>query len=186
MRIDKRIRIKKVAREISKCKLCPLWKGRKNPVAGEGNADARMFFVGEAPGKAEDRTGRPFVGPAGKILDECMAEAGIRRDDVFITSAVKCRPPLNRTPTKKEILACRKYLVEQIKIIDPEVLIALGKTGAYALLLKDVNVLNSREREFETGLGKVRVTFHPAFILRFGKYRKAFINDLRRIKKGYF
>ncbi len=175
--------LEKLALQIQNCTLCPLWKSRNNAVAGEGSANAKIMFVGEAPGKHEDATGRPFVGPAGKLLDECLKKAGIERNKVFITSAVKCRPPKNRTPTRKEVLTCRKYLLRQIDIIKPELIVALGKIGAYTLLLRNVNMLECAGEIYHTKLGRVFVTLHPAFVLRFRKFESKFIDDLKKVKR---
>ncbi len=116
-----------VAAEVRVCPLCELSRTRTNAVPGEGAAKAKILFIGEGPGWNEDKQGKPFVGPAGKFLDELLAIAGVSRDDVFITNVVKCRPPGNRDPLPDEIAACAPYLDRQIAMIDPEVVVTLGR-----------------------------------------------------------
>lgn len=131
--MDKVAELAKVATAL-RAAPCPLARYATQPVAGEGNPDARLFFIGEAPGKQEDLTGRPFVGAAGKILNTLLASIGLRREDVFITSIEKFRPPDNRDPKPKEILACFPYLEQQIDIVDPEFLIPLGRHALRRIL----------------------------------------------------
>lgn len=116
-----------VAAEVRVCPLCELSRTRTNAVPGDGAAKAKILFVGEGPGWNEDKQGKPFVGPAGKFLDELLAIAGVSRQDVFITNVVKCRPPGNRDPLPDEIAACAPYLDRQIALIDPEVVVTLGR-----------------------------------------------------------
>ena len=116
-----------VAAEVRVCPLCELSRTRTNAVPGDGAAQARILFIGEGPGWNEDKQGKPFVGPAGKFLDELLSIAGVSREDVFITNVVKCRPPGNRDPLPDEIAACAPYLDRQIAMIDPEVVVTLGR-----------------------------------------------------------
>ncbi|MGB9609278.1 MAG: uracil-DNA glycosylase family protein [Patescibacteria group bacterium] len=118
--------LKKLALRIKKCKKCSLWRTRIQAVPGEGNLKAKILIIGEAPGKEEDKQGRPFCGRAGKFLDELLKIANLKRQEVFITNVVKCRPPKNRRPKKEEIEKCRPWLVEQIKILKPKLIITLG------------------------------------------------------------
>lgn len=122
----KKEKIEKLKKEIKACKKCPLYKSRKNPVVGEGSLNAKIMFIGEAPGASEDATGRPFCGAAGKVLDELLESAGIERSQVYIANILKCRPPGNRNPRAEEIRACTFYLERQIRIINPEVICTLG------------------------------------------------------------
>lgn len=119
--------LEQIASEISVCTRCELHRTRTKSVPGEGPADARIMFIGEAPGWNEDQQGRPFVGAAGKFLEELLAEAGLTRGDVFITNVVKSRPPGNRDPLPDEISACAPFLDRQIEVIDPEVIVTLGR-----------------------------------------------------------
>ena len=119
--------LQEVATEVSTCTKCKLCKGRTKAVPGEGNAHARILFIGEGPGYHEDKQGRPFVGPAGQFLDELLASINLKRPDVFITNVVKCRPPNNRDPETDEIAACNNYLDRQIAAIQPQVIVTLGR-----------------------------------------------------------
>ncbi len=113
--------------EILGCQRCDLWKSRVRAVPGEGNPRAKVMFIGEGPGYHEDRQGRPFVGPAGQFLNELLASIGLRREDVYITNIVKCRPPGNRDPLPEEVEACRPYLDRQLQLIRPKVVVCLGR-----------------------------------------------------------
>lgn len=119
-------KLEEIKKEVLNCKKCPLYKTRTYSVVGEGNYQAAIIFIGEAPGFNEDKTGHPFCGEAGKILNELLSSAGIKREDIYITNILKCRPPQNRDPKKEEIEACVPYLERQIKIIEPEVICTLG------------------------------------------------------------
>jgi len=124
----------KIEKEIKMCKKCPLHKTRKNAVPGEGGNRKRIMFIGEAPGRREDELGRPFVGAAGKFLDELLDSIGLGREDVYITNIVKCRPPGNRDPTELEIKICSPYLDRQINILDPRIICPLGRFSAKYIL----------------------------------------------------
>ena len=119
--------LEEVAQQVSVCTDCPLSKGRTKAVPGEGPADAEIMFIGEGPGFHEDQQGRPFVGPAGQFLDQLIMSAGLKREEVFIANVVKCRPPNNRDPLPGEIAACRKHLDKQIELINPKVVVTLGR-----------------------------------------------------------
>ena len=124
-------KLEEIEKEVLRCKKCPLWRTRTKPVVGEGDPKAKIMFIGEAPGASEDASGRPFCGAAGKVLDELLEEAGIKREEVYITNILKCRPPGNRNPKAEEIKACTPYLERQIKMIKPK--IHLTKEGFEAL-----------------------------------------------------
>ena len=148
-----------LADEIKACRKCGLWRQRKNAVPGEGNLDAAVMLVGEAPGYWEDVKGRPFVGAAGKILNEMLSRAGISRSDAYITNVVKCRPPENRDPRTSEIKTCTPYLDRQIKIIKPKFLVTLGRHAASHILSK---------AGFETeGITKIHGRIYEASLLGF-------------------
>ncbi len=169
-----------VMREVKRCKRCPLHKHRKNPVFGEGNDEASIMLVGEAPGKKEDETGRPFVGAAGKYLTNALRELGVDRTEVYITNAVKCRPPQNRKPTKKEIEACRPYLLKQMEIIKPQVIICLGNSAAYSLLGRDIKLKEEAGMLLTRDGRKIMITYHPSFVMRFrGRYEQEFMKHLK-------
>ncbi len=170
--IEKKVELEKIAVEVGKCRKCELGSSRTNAVPGEGDCDARIVFVGEGPGADEDAQGRPFVGRAGKLLDKIIAAMGLERSDVFICNILKCRPPGNRDPKPDEIHSCLPYLQQQIEIIQPEVIVALGAHAARTLLdtNKPIGRLRGQFQEYYPGLGKepikLMATYHPAYLLR--------------------
>jgi len=180
-----------VASEVVVCVKCPLCKSRKNAVPGGGSLRAKILFVGEAPGSSEDAVGRPFVGAAGKLLDRLLGQSGLKRKSVFITNVVKCRPPKNRKPHRLEIQTCTPYLIRQIKIIRPGLIVALGSTAAGYLLpeaglpFSKITQIHGRFHEGRLDDQKVALfaTFHPAAILRGGKYRQEITNDFALLRK---
>jgi uracil-DNA glycosylase len=155
----------KVAREVAVCTLCPLQFSRKKAVPGEGPANAEILFIGEGPGFYENEAGRPFVGAAGKFLDELLAVAGLKRADVFITNVVKCRPPANRDPEHDEVQTCTStYLQRQIEAIDPRVIITLGRFSM-GLFLADAKITKVHGRPVKVEGRLVVPMFHPAAAL---------------------
>lgn len=153
--------------EIRGCRACQLCERRKQAVPGVGDRSARWMLVGEAPGAEEDERGEPFVGQAGRLLDNMLATIGLERGrDVYIGNAIKCRPPHNRTPERAEIAACLPYLERQIALVQPHILIALGRPAAQALLQREVAIGAARGKRFERGGTPVVVTYHPAYLLR--------------------
>ncbi len=155
-----------IREELARCRGCPLCSGRSTIVFGVGNPRARLMFVGEGPGAEEDRRGEPFVGAAGKRLDQWIARIGLRREDVYIANIVKCRPPENRVPFPDEAKACLPYLMRQIQAIRPEILCTLGATALNFLLGAEERITRARGRWRELGGIPVLPTYHPAFILR--------------------
>ncbi len=152
---------------VARCTRCALAQRRQHTVFGVGTRDARWMVVGEAPGAQEDRRGEPFVGRAGTLLDAMLAALGTRRDAVFITNIVKCRPPGNRDPTSEEADACRGYLLAQIEHVDPGLILALGRVAAQQLLGVKTPVGKLRGRVHQgPGARPVVVTYHPAYLLR--------------------
>ena len=178
-----------LVKKIAECRRCPLHRSRKNPVPGEGPLDAEVMFVGEAPGKNEDEQGRPFVGAAGSLLNKLLAEAGLRREEVYITNVVKCRPPGNRDPTDEEIEACLPYLLEQIRIIRPRVIVALGRHSARTLFrlagLKWESMSKQHGRVYDAVIAGVPVklvaTYHPAAALYKPPLRETLFEDFRTV-----
>ena len=149
------------------CQLCPiLCKSRKTTVFGEGNPDTEVFFIGEAPGAEENRTGRPFVGPAGQLLRNFIKACGWAPEDVYIANIIKCQPPQNRTPSKEEAANCRLILDLQIRIINPSYIVCLGATAAQSILGVDTPIGQLRGRFYEYNDRKVVCTYHPSFIIR--------------------
>ncbi|MEM4509469.1 MAG: uracil-DNA glycosylase [Pyrobaculum sp.] len=173
---------------VKNCRKCPLYIHRRNVVPGEGAAGVRLMFVGEAPGVSEDEQGRPFVGAAGRLLTNTLAQFSISRADVYITNVVKCRPPGNRTPKREEIEACLPYLLKEIAIVKPSRIIALGLTSGKTLLKligKKVTRLEDIRGMCHSGtlLGnrvEICVTYHPAAVLRDPSLSEKFREDLSK------
>ena len=171
------IPLEEIRAQVAGCTRCPLHEGRTNVVFGEGNPQARVLIVGEAPGKNEDLQGRPFVGAAGKYLDELLAIAGLEREDVFIANVLKCRPPGNRDPRPEEIQACTPFLREQTRTINPEFIVTLGNFSTKFILKTDVGITRLHGTLQRAGRFKVFPIFHPAAALYDGKKREALEND---------
>jgi uracil-DNA glycosylase len=174
--------LEKIAVEVRGCPLCKLARTRKNAVPGEGQLAAKIMFIGEAPGKSEDEKGRPFVGAAGRILDELLQKAGIERSQVFITNVVKCRPPNNRVPEEDESAACRPFLDRQIALIGPKVICVLGKT-AYASLLGGSSITTNRGKIVEKAGQKYFLTYHPAATIYNRSLLSALEADLKALAR---
>jgi uracil-DNA glycosylase family 4 len=171
-------------REVLPCTKCKLHEGRRNTVFGEGSPSARVLFVGEAPGAVEDQTGRPFVGPAGQLLDKILANAmGLRRDQVFIANINKCRPPGNREPQPDEVAACLPFLRRQIEILQPEVIVCLGRTAAQNLLGTTASTTALRGRQLDYLGIPVVVTWHPAYLLRDPSHKRETWDDVKRVNR---
>ncbi len=172
----------RLERQVSTCVECALHKSRTRTVFGTGDHNARWMFVGEGPGFEEDRRGEPFVGRAGKLLDRMIAALGFERGQVYIANAVKCRPPDNRNPRPEELAACGGYLREQIALVEPQILVALGGVAANALLGTvgvAVGKLRGEVHRFgATGIPLV-VTYHPAYLLRSPQQKRAAWQDLQ-------
>jgi DNA polymerase len=155
------------ANDVASCTACGLCRTRKKTVPGVGDVNADWLFVGEAPGAEEDATGEPFVGQAGRLLDNMLAALGLARDkNVYIANVQKCRPPGNRTPEPAEIEACRPYLDRQIALIRPRLIVALGKSAATTLLGKEATIASLRGRVHRYRDVPLVVTYHPAYLLR--------------------
>jgi uracil-DNA glycosylase family 4 len=163
---------------IRRCKLCPLHATRLNAVPGEGSYYARVFFIGEAPGAREDESGRPFVGRSGELLTQMIETIGLTRDEVFITSVLKSRPPNNRAPTSSEIALCRPYVERQIELINPRVVVLLGGV-AIASMVGPWSVSESHGKFFEAKGRTYFMTYHPAAALRFPKVKASMADDFR-------
>jgi len=169
-------------KKIASCRLCPLSLNRNLTVPGSGPSKADIMLVGEAPGREEDLKGLPFVGRAGRLLDEALEEAGLSRSDVFITSVIKCRPPDNRKPKKKEIELCLPYLQAQMEAIRPRIICLMGNTAAGALLgVQGVTALRG-----QISRDRFLVTYHPAAVLRNRNLMADFVSDLRKARVKSF
>ncbi len=176
-------RLEKLREEIGDCQRCKLSKNRKNIVFGTGNPDARLMFVGEGPGQEEDRQGKPFVGRAGVLLTKMITAMGLSRDNVYIANVIKCRPPDNRNPEEDEIKACKPFLYEQIGLIKPVIVCALGTFAAQTLLDSVTRISDLRGRIHEKGEYKIAATFHPAYLLRNPDEKRRAWEDLQLVMR---
>lgn len=168
---------------LSGCKLCPLSKQRKNIVFGAGNPQARLVLVGEAPGREEDEKGDPFVGEAGKLLDKILLAMHLSRDEVYICNVLKCRPPGNRDPQADEIAACEPFLQQQLALIQPELIVTLGRFAAQELLKtkQPIGKLRGHWHEYE-GI-PLMPTFHPAYLLRNPAGKRPVWEDMKQVMR---
>ena len=169
--------------EVKNCTKCSLHKSRTQTVFGCGNKNSDWLFIGEAPGKDEDLKGEPFVGRAGRLLNEIIFSIGLRREDIYIANILKCRPPNNRDPSSKEINRCSSYLEQQIKMISPKIIIAVGKIAAQNLLGSDPSVTIGKLRGAVHSYGSenipVVVLYHPAYLLRSPSQKYKVWSDLQ-------
>ena len=179
----KQKRLDELRKIVLSCKKCKLYKTRTNLVFGEGNPDADLMFVGEAPGRDEDIQGRPFVGRAGKLLSRIINAMNLKRSDIYIANILKDRPPNNRNPEEEEIRACTGYLIEQIEIIEPKVICALGSFAAKELLKKDEPISKLRGKFYNYKNIKLMPTYHPAYLLRNPHGKKLVWEDMKEIMK---
>jgi DNA polymerase len=167
------------------CTRCRLAEGRTKVVFGEGSRNADLLVVGEAPGTEEDRSGRPFVGPAGQLLDKMLAAIGFRREEVFICNVLKCRPPKNRDPLGDEVAACRPYLRRQVEIIEPKAICAFGRFAAQTLLATESSLTRLRGATHDFMGVPVVVTYHPAALLRNTQWKRPAWEDLKSLRRVY-
>lgn len=180
---QKREKLKEFYLRIKDCKGCGLWKTKTKFVFGSGSPEARLLFIGEAPGKNEDLQGRPFVGRAGQVLDELLSTIGLKREQVFIANVLKCRPPGNRDPRPEEVKACKQYLYSQIEIIDPEIICTLGKHSTQLILNTNKGITGLRGHVYRIENRMVLPINHPAAVLyspaKYGILEK----DFQKIKE---
>lgn len=188
----KEVRLSAIGKEVESCTRCGLHETRKKPVLGEGSLDARVMFIGEAPGFNEDLKGRPFVGRAGRVFDEMLESAGMERKDVYVTNILKCRPPDNRNPEQGEILACSHYLDSQIAAIKPKIIVTLGSFsmsyifGKFGLGQGKISELHGRVFRLANlaGIEKVIPMYHPAVATYNPGMKSTLIEDFNPIKEG--
>lgn len=198
---DKAVEMEKINKEILACRKCPLGAARLNAVPGEGNLNARIFFVGEGPGFDEDHSGRPFIGRAGQLLTKIIESTGLKREDVFIGNIAKCHPMIDpsnpekhgndRAPDASEIAACRSYVERQIALVNPEVVVALGGVAAKTLILdaKSLGALRGQFFGLELDFAqlkrpvKIMATYHPAALLRNPGWKKDAWTDMKMLMK---
>ena len=176
--------LERIAQELAGCIRCKLCRGRTNIVLGEGNPAADLVFVGEGPGEQEDLHGRPFIGRAGQLLDRMIGAMGLSRDQVYIANVVKCRPPGNRNPEPDEIATCGPFLLRQLNVIRPKVIVALGKFSAQTLLQTEtpISALRGKFHPYHGGI-QLMPTFHPAYLLRNPPAKKDVWIDLQLVAK---
>jgi len=179
--VDKKKALEELEREFKYCTLCALSQTRTQVVFGSGSPEAKLMFVGEAPGFEEDRAGEPFVGAAGQLLTKIIQAMKLKREEVYIANCLKCRPPQNRNPLPSEVATCHPILERQIAIIQPKVICALGKFAAQTLLRTEEPISRVRGRFFEMNGIKILPTFHPAYLLRNPADKKLVWQDMQKI-----
>ena len=172
-------------RVVASCERCSLCAGRTRTVFGSGNPSSKIVFVGEAPGREEDLQGLPFVGRAGQLLTKILAAMGLKRDDVYITNILKCRPPENRDPQEDEMRACEPYLARQLDLISPAIICALGRIAGHGLLKKGASLSVLRHGVHYYNDIKVAVTYHPAALLRNPNLKRDAWEDFQAVKRLY-
>lgn len=184
--------MKKIGESIENCKKCDLWKTRTNVVVGDGSLDTKILFVGEAPGYHEDVQGRPFVGKAGKILDELLESIDLQRSDVYIANILKCRPPKNRNPLQSEIDACTGHLNRQIECIQPRIIAPLGNFAAsyvfekFGLAYDKISMVHGKTFQITTLSGTIKIipVYHPAVATYNPNAKSALLEDFKAIQKA--
>lgn len=177
--MDKKGRLESIDSEVKKCQKCPLCQTRKNTVFGVGNIDADIMLIGEGPGADEDAQGIPFVGKAGKLMNQALRGLGILRDDLYICNIVKCRPPQNRNPLESESAACIGYLHKQIEVIEPKLIILMGNVALKNILGNTYSITSARGNFIERNGIVYLPTFHPAALLRDENKKINFWQDLK-------
>jgi DNA polymerase len=183
-------KMRKIKISVDVCKKCNLWKNRKNPVFGEGSLDSKIMFIGEAPGYNEDLQGLPFVGKAGKILEELIKSIGLSRKQVFISNILKCRPPDNRNPLKDEIDLCAEYLDKQLEIIQPNIILPLGNFACsyifekFGLKYYKISDIHGKIFKKNTLMGQIIIIplYHPAIATYNPNTKKILLEDFKNIK----
>ena len=192
LKLSSEFNLEKIREQVLDCKKCPLYKSRINTVFGEGNPKAKIMFIGEAPGANEDKTGVPFCGRAGNILDELLDSISLNRKDIFIANVLKCRPPKNRNPNREEIIACTPYLSKQIKLINPIVICPLGNYSTSFVLEKyklgnnidGISKLHGKLFEINTLSGKLKIfpLYHPAVVAYKPSMKEILSEDFKKLK----
>ena len=176
------LNLEQIRTQIAACRLCDLAKARTETVPGEGDPRAKVMLIGEAPGFYEDKQGIPFVGAAGKLLNELLEDAGLSRDDVYIANVIKCRPPDNRDPMTDEVETCKPFLLQQIELIKPKVVCTLGNFAMQTMLGKKVGIMKVRGQSFQVKDFFVFPLLHPAAALHQGNLNEPLREDFRKLK----
>ena len=170
-------------RQCMNCRSCGLAETRTNVVFGVGTPEAEVLFIGEGPGANEDAQGEPFVGRAGKLLDDMLAMIGLDRSKIYITNSVKCRPPQNRDPLNTEKEACRGYLKRQVELMRPKIIVCLGRISAAEIIKEDFKITQEHGRFFERGGIQMMALYHPAALLRDPRKKPETFEDLKRLQQ---
>lgn len=178
---EKNSKVSRLYQKVRQCMRCSLYKIRTNVVFGDGDLNADIVFVGEAPGRDEDLTGKPFVGVAGELLTKIIQAMGTKREKVYITNILRCRPPSNRNPLPEEIVCCRPYLLNLLEIIRPKLICTLGRVASCALLGDSSPISKLRGKFFDFKGIKLMPTFHPAYLLRNPADKKLVWHDVKKI-----
>ncbi|MBI4767431.1 MAG: uracil-DNA glycosylase [Deltaproteobacteria bacterium] len=174
-----------LSRAIVECQNCLLARNRRQAVPGEGPQNSILMFIGEGPGFEEDQQGRPFVGPAGQLLTKMIQAINLTREEVYITNVVKCRPPENRDPFENEVEACRSFLEEEIRLVDPRILVPLGSCAAQTLTRTKKKISDLRGRILDFKNRQLIATYHPAYLLRNPGAKREAWEDLKRVRREY-
>ncbi|MGI5960238.1 MAG: uracil-DNA glycosylase [Massiliimalia sp.] len=164
------------------CRRCPLWETRTQVIVGEGDPHAIIMLVGEAPGEQEDLIGRPFVGPSGQLLSKMLASVGLKREKIYLTNVVKCRPPQNREPRAKEQEACLHYLRYQVRLIKPKIIVCLGRVAAQALIDPKFRITKEHGVWQEEKGFWMMATYHPSALLRYPEHKPEAYEDLKSLR----
>lgn len=182
---DEAVKLNGLINTALRCSKCSLRSGCSQVVFGEGNPQARLMLVGEAPGSDEDRVGRPFVGRAGQLLDRILEAANIERKEIYITNVVKCRPPANRMPSQAEVESCRPYLTEQLELVKPKIVVCLGALATRNLIDRNTSITRVRGQWHQKGSHHLIATFHPAALLRDPGKKKPVWEDFKQVMRYY-
>ncbi len=173
-------------KRVANCTACGLHSTRTQTVFGVGNNNAQWMVIGEAPGADEDRQGEPFVGRAGKLLNEMLRAVGLPREEVYIANVLKCRPPNNRDPLPAEVAQCEPYLKRQVELVQPKIILAVGRIAAQNLLQTDITIGKLRGQQFSYAGIPLVVTYHPAYLLRSPAEKRKAWDDLRFAREVWF
>ena len=184
-KMPRKITIKSLEDKYGKCRRCSLGEDRTHLVFGSGNPKAKLVLIGEAPGRQEDLKGLPFVGQAGKLLDKILIAIGLRREDIYITNILKCRPPNNRDPRPDEINLCQEILWEQLEAIKPKIICALGKFAAQTLLGTEEKIGDLRGNWRKLRGVDLMITYHPAYLLRNPQDKRLVWEDMKKLRAKY-
>ena len=175
--------LKSLEARCARCQNCPLGATRTKPVFGVGACPSELMLIGEGPGEQEDLQGEPFVGPAGKLLDDMLEMIGLDRTRIYIANTVKCRPPMNRDPMDEEMAACRPWLEQQIALVKPKIILCLGRIAAGEMIKKDFRITREHGQWFDKGGVKYMAIYHPSALLRDLAKRPETFADLRELRR---